>query len=72
MRRDLRLGRKSGHETLGKMDLMDPMDLTDMPQWQQTNRHGTHAVMAEGNTRLVSERPSMKPCPYLRATDKAA
>ena len=28
----LELRRKSGHETLGKMDLMDPMDLMDMPQ----------------------------------------
>ena len=44
--------RKSGHETLGKMDLMD---LMDMPQWQQNNHHGTHAVMAEGNTMLVCE-----------------
>ena len=66
------LMRRFGHEPLCKMDLMDPMDLTDMPQWQQTNRHGTHAVMAEGNTRLVCERSSMTPCPDLRATDKAA
>ena len=61
----LELRRKSGHETLGKMDLMDPMDLMDMPQWQQTNRHGTHAVMAEGNTRLVCERPSIETLPRL-------
>ena len=48
------------------MDLMDQMD---MPQWQQTNRHGTHAGMSAGNTRLVSERPSIE---TLRATGKAA
>ena len=66
------------------MDLMDPMDLMDMPQWQQTNRHGTHAVMAEGNTRLGCEKPklwvthglsakdqALPYCPDLRATGKA-
>ena len=53
----LKLWRKSGHETLGKMDLMDLMDLMDMPQWQQNNYHGTHAGMSAGSTRLVCERP---------------
>ena len=30
--RDQKLRRKCGHETLGKMDLVDLMDQMDMPQ----------------------------------------
>ena len=52
--------RRFGHEPLCKMDLMDPIDQMDMPQWQQTNPHGTHAIMADGNTRLVCERPKLR------------
>ena len=40
---------------------MDLMDLMDMPQCRQTNRCGTHAGMAVGNTMLVSARPSLIP-----------
>ena len=63
--------RKSGHETLCLMDLMDLMDPMDMPQWQQTNRYGTHAGMVEGNTRLISERPSLIPGAKHRAVTLA-
>ena len=50
---------------------MDLMDLMDMPQWQQTNRHGTHAVMAEGNTRLGCEKPKLWVTHGLSAQDRA-
>ena len=53
------------------MDLMDLMDQMDMPQWQQTNRHGTHAGMAVDNTRLISERPSLIPGAKHRAVTLA-
>ena len=53
------------------MDLMDKMDKMDMPQWQQTNRRGTHAGMAVGNTMLVCARPSLIPGAKHRAVTLA-
>ena len=70
-KRQSELRRRFGHEPLCKMDLMDPMDQMDMPQWQQTNRHGTHAIMADGNTRLVCERPKLRVTQGLFAKDQS-
>ena len=50
---------------------MDMMDQMDMPQWQQNNHHGTHVVMAEGNTRLGCEKPKLWVTHGLSAKDQA-